>query len=211
MDLRSFEWQWQSYVKVSDRLGRILDKMLEEKPKNRYQSAQEVLAELQHFAEPGVIAVPTPQMEFYIEIDQARKDRQVAEILETDYFQELQRQAEELRNSAEIDPAPQPEAEVPNASTLLGKTDPGWPSGAVKPETHFLAATPPKLNPAFLENCRQELTHHLGPIASYILDETLDEHPNIHPTELVEALAAEIPNFQQAKEFRNSVNIDPET
>ena len=36
-------------------------------------------------------------VELSIEIDQKKKDRQVSEITETDYFQDLQRQAEALR------------------------------------------------------------------------------------------------------------------
>ncbi|MBP5977761.1 serine/threonine protein kinase [Brasilonema sp. CT11] len=40
---QSFQWQWKSYVKVSDFLTQILDKMLEERPADRYQSAREIL------------------------------------------------------------------------------------------------------------------------------------------------------------------------
>ena len=116
----TLEWQWRSYVEVSSRLGRILDKMLADKPKERYQSAQEVLVELH----------------------------------------------------------------------------------AVNPETQPEAVTLPKLNPAFLDRCRQELARRMGPMASYILEETLAEYPDISPVQLVLALAAEIPNPQQANEFR---------
>ncbi|MGK7874263.1 MAG: protein kinase [Xenococcaceae cyanobacterium] len=42
----SMKWQWKKYVNISDNLAPILDKMLAETPKDRYQSAQEVLAEL---------------------------------------------------------------------------------------------------------------------------------------------------------------------
>jgi serine/threonine protein kinase len=42
----SLEWQWHSYVVVSDWFAGILDKMLEQKPENRYQSAQEVVEAL---------------------------------------------------------------------------------------------------------------------------------------------------------------------
>jgi serine/threonine-protein kinase len=39
------EWRWRNFVQVSDGLGNILDKMLQEHPKDRYQTAQEVLAQ----------------------------------------------------------------------------------------------------------------------------------------------------------------------
>jgi serine/threonine protein kinase len=40
---QSFQWQWKSYVKVSEFFTQILDKMLAERPVDRYQSAREVL------------------------------------------------------------------------------------------------------------------------------------------------------------------------
>ncbi len=347
---QNLEWQWHDHVKVSDHLTDILNKMLKEKPKDRYQSAQEVLAALQVHNSTGVIAIPVPQMELHIEIDQDRKGRQIAEIEEMDFFQELQRQAEELRNSVEIDAAPLLAAE-PQLSALLDETAGSWsigavnpniqpelatppmppqppvlklihssgqefplqgeecyigrgrqsmmnvqkiditgipnervvsrsharifwdwsenaymlvdnnsqngtwlkgnplspgiqyrlnhgdllqlgqnnlvcftvsvtwlkatqvslpikeqdlssPSGAVKPETQPKRATPPKLDPAFIDRCCQELSLHVGPIARHILEETLAENPNIFATQLVEALAVKIPNSQQAVEFR---------
>jgi serine/threonine protein kinase len=45
-DSHSMEWQWHNYVELSDELENILRKMLAEKPKERYQSAKEVLAVL---------------------------------------------------------------------------------------------------------------------------------------------------------------------
>ena len=43
---QSLEWDWESHIKVSDSLTRILKKILAEKPVERYQSAKEVLEEL---------------------------------------------------------------------------------------------------------------------------------------------------------------------
>ncbi|MBV8885978.1 MAG: hypothetical protein JO235_18560, partial [Chroococcidiopsidaceae cyanobacterium CP_BM_RX_35] len=59
-----------------------------------------------------------------------------------------------------------------------------------------------QLNSAFVERCRQELARIIGPIAKYVLAETLAQYPDISPVQLVEALVAEIPNPQQAIEFR---------
>lgn len=141
MDRETLEWQWRSYIKVSNQFGRILDNMLADKPKERYQSAQEVLADLHAHGVQRVTTVLPPQVELQ----------------------------------------------------------------AVNPEIQPEAVTQPKLNSEFLDRCRQELARRMGPIARYILEETLSEHPNISPVQLVEALAAEIPNPQQAQEFRNSV------
>lgn len=42
----SLNWQWRSYVNISDSLACILDKMLAEVPTERYQSAKQVILEL---------------------------------------------------------------------------------------------------------------------------------------------------------------------
>ncbi len=132
MDRRCLEWQWHDKVKIRDDLAKILDKMMAEKPQARYQSAEEVLADLHALALPGAIAVPTPRSDLHIEIDTASLERQVAEIEEMDYFQQLLKEAELLRNSIETNPEIQPKA-----------------------------ATPPKLKPAFIDRCRQELARLL--------------------------------------------------
>ncbi|MBV9390175.1 MAG: serine/threonine protein kinase [Chroococcidiopsidaceae cyanobacterium CP_BM_ER_R8_30] len=189
LDQRSLEWQWHSYVKISEDLAQILNKMLAEKPKDRYQSAQEVLAELQLIAGADV---PTPLMDLHlIEIDQTKKERQVAEIAEADYFRQLQREAKELRDSFTTNSETRLNAEIPQLSL---------------PE----ATTAPKLNPAFVDRCQQELARIMGPVARYILVEALAQQPDISPLQLVEALVAAIPNPQQAQKFRNSVKTSPD-
>jgi serine/threonine protein kinase len=61
------------------------------------------------------------------------------------------------------------------------------------------------LNPAFIERCQQELAYHIGPIASLIVEETLELAPNALPHEFVEILAAEIPEVKAASEFRRNL------
>jgi hypothetical protein len=58
------------------------------------------------------------------------------------------------------------------------------------------------LDPAFIKLCQQELAHCIGPIASFILQETLTQYPKASRQQLVEALVIEIPNPLQAAEFR---------
>lgn len=60
-------------------------------------------------------------------------------------------------------------------------------------------------NPEFLEHCRRELTSFVGPVASVILEHTLDAHPNLTPNQLIETLVAEIPNDQRAEQFKQSI------
>ena len=196
MDQNSLEWEWHSYVQVSDRLAQTLDKMLAEKPKDRYQSAQEVLAHLPLPAAPGVLP-GMPFAELQIEVDQTRIAQEVAEIEESDFFQQLQQQAEQLRNIESV--APQTESELP--STLIETVS--WPNSNVEAEP---ATT--EIDPAFINLCQQELARYLGRMASYVLTETLEENPHLSPQQLVEALATEISNPQQAREFRNSITAN---
>lgn len=43
LDGYSLEWQWQNYIKVSQTLAEVLNKMLADKPKQRYHCATDVL------------------------------------------------------------------------------------------------------------------------------------------------------------------------
>jgi serine/threonine-protein kinase len=206
----SLEWEWRSYVNVSDHLAQMLDKMLAEKPKDRYQSARDVLAELQLHASPEGMATSQPLVELYIEIDEDRKNRQVAEIEETEYFQKLLEQTEQFRNDPEIESKTQPEAELLQLSMLpeeiaVSESSSAFDSGT-QPETAIL----PKLDPAFVDRCQQKLTYYIGSIAKLVLEEVLEQNPTASPQQLVEALTAEIPNPQKAQEFRKSVETDPE-
>jgi len=50
-------WQWRSYTQVSDRLGAVLDRLLQPVPTDRFTSAEEVLMALQ---QPGPSPALTP-------------------------------------------------------------------------------------------------------------------------------------------------------
>ncbi len=65
------------------------------------------------------------------------------------------------------------------------------------------------LNPEFLKLCQQELARCIGPFARFLIEDTLAEHPQIAPQQLVEVLAAEIPNPEQAKQFNRNVGRSP--
>lgn len=206
----SLEWEWRSYIDVSDPLAQTLDKMLAEKPKDRYQSAREVLVALQLDASLGGMAMSQPVLELHIEIDEARKNRQVAEIEETEYFQKLLEQAEQLRDSPEIESETQLEAETPHQSTLPEETTVSEFFSNVDSGTQSELEILPKVNPAFIDHCQQKLTHFIGSMAKWTLEEILAQNPAASPQELVEALAAEIPNPRKAQEFKKSVKIEPE-
>lgn len=195
MDMRTLEWHWRSYIQVSDRLGSVLNKMLRERVQDRYQSAAAVIAELQSLDRP--VSVVVPQQEFRIEIDQARKERQIAEIEEMDFFQQLQQQAEELRNSSETQSVGDRVIETPAMEPPA--TPPAKPA-AINSQNPTAAASP--LDPAFIERCRQKLAVYIGPMASFAIEEALEDNPNLSAPQLIELLVAEIPDSKAALEFR---------
>ena len=48
LDQYSLEWQWRKFVEVSPQLASILNQMIEDRPLERYQSAEEVLQHIQY-------------------------------------------------------------------------------------------------------------------------------------------------------------------
>ncbi len=215
----SLEWQWHSYINIGDNLTQILDKMLAEKPKERYQSAKEVLEALAPVILPQNPRANLSLKKVSINIDLAKKEREVAEVVESDEFKLLEQRANKLRKRTEIDGGegkridrpnqPQLKAETPNLNTAwLGlDLDPPNPpcQGGLKREPSNI--TPARLEPVFLDRCRQELSRCMGPMANLLLEEILTQSPQLTPVQLVEALAAEIPNVKRAAEFIKSIQI----
>lgn len=75
------------------------------------------------------------------------------------------------------------------------------------PSGESINSYPVANNPEFLQHCRQELATFVGPFASFVLEDTLAQNPQITPEELVEALAAKIPHQQRAQDFRKRIHI----
>ncbi|MFB2876327.1 protein kinase domain-containing protein [Floridanema aerugineum] len=191
----SLEWQWHSYVNISDSLTQILDKMLAEKPKQRYQSAREVLTDIEPLILPRRTNEALSLKKVEININKAQKEREVIEITESEEFKLLEQRANQLRKKRETS-----ESEETKISQV---------NDAV--EVVFEPQTKPKSyeiwQPEFLEHCRQELIRCMGPMASLIIEETLAQSPHLTPVQLVEALIAEIPNPQRAEDFRKRIQI----
>ncbi|MEH2337950.1 serine/threonine-protein kinase [Nostoc sp.] len=58
MDQYSLEWNWRYYTYVTDDLAQVLDYMLADRPNNRYQTAREVLIDLERIGEPEMAVSP---------------------------------------------------------------------------------------------------------------------------------------------------------
>ena len=53
-----------------------------------------------------------------------------------------------------------------------------------------------------MSRCEQELINLIGPIGSFLVQKAVKSNPQISSQEIVEILAADIPNPQKAAEFR---------
>jgi hypothetical protein len=58
------------------------------------------------------------------------------------------------------------------------------------------------ITPFFLENCKRELTCLIGPIASFIVDDTFSDNPKLTQQQFIELIITEIPDPKRAKLFK---------
>lgn len=71
--------------------------------------------------------------------------------------------------------------------------------------------TPIALNREFIEYCKQELTSFVGPLASVLIERTLEKTPHMAPQEFIDAVSDAIPNRHCAQEFKQRFNIGIQT
>ena len=94
----------------------------------------------------------------------------------TEPIEQLQRQPEALSNSIANATQLQPTSEISTTPCLI-----------------------------FLERCQRELALYIGPLAQFIIEDILDKYPEIMPQQLVQLLANEIPNSQNANQFKKAL------
>jgi serine/threonine-protein kinase len=167
LDRYSLEWLWQQYKPVSSGLTQILNKMLADRPRERYQSALEVLSALDGWRSQSTTVNPSATR-FLPQLSQT--------VLPSE-----QQASFYPRNTGDF-PSRSPQINQPSAE----------PSSILHPE--------------FVKLCHQELTNFVGPIASFLIQETLAQNPSISAQLLVETLAEKIPNPQQAIAFRRRLH-----
>ena len=71
-----------------------------------------------------------------------------------------------------------------------------------------LTTTPAISHPDFLDYCRREFSSFVGPFASVVIRDTLEENPDLTPKQLVERLMTGIPNRKRAREFEQRILKD---
>jgi serine/threonine protein kinase len=181
MDQYSLEWKWRFYTNVSDGFARILDQMLIDIPKNRYQSATEVLKNLEQLQAP-----PTqpPQNDINLPYTLLPKFEAPSSIsvhlppqVPSSQWQESFTYTEPENTFIDIN----------NTSNTSND----------HPVTHRL----PSLDIEFIERCELSLAYYIGPMANLIIEEVLAENPDISHYHFIQLLSREITDSSDAIEF----------
>ncbi|MDJ0736151.1 MAG: serine/threonine-protein kinase [Nostocaceae cyanobacterium] len=186
MDQYTLEWKWRFYTDVSDTFGQILDKMLADTPCKRYQTAREVITVLEFFGsvQPTIYQTQQPVQQYppstIAEIPTSTFAPQSAEVPPTVFTPQSQQQATVAPSNNQLR-----ETIFSNSST----------------EETNLNQQVTSINDAFIQRCEEQLAYYIGPMANFIVEDTLAENPQVSPYQFVEILAREIPDVQAAIDF----------
>ncbi|MGD1912740.1 MAG: protein kinase [Rivularia sp. (in: cyanobacteria)] len=172
----SLNWQWQSHVKVSDSFAGIINKMLEYLPAERYQSAKELIIELENIRNHNTNT--NNSINIQVKNDDLKPKMSLIGIISSLLLRKIQnnrkQNAQKVHNFAQLD------------------------------------QTPVSQNPQFINYCQQQLTSFVGPLASIVMQQTLEENPDIVSKDFIEVLAQKIPDAQRAEDFKNHIQLQKE-
>lgn len=149
----SLEWHWQDYAQPSPALAAVLDGLIRQKPKERFQSARQVLEALDRSGGSDVVLPSQP----------------------------------------------------PPATTPISPPAGTWASDLE--DLDLPDSSSVKVNDEFLEQCRRELTQAIGPMANFVLEDALDQHPDATAAELIEFIASQLSNGDQATAFISRISM----
>jgi serine/threonine-protein kinase len=244
LDQYSLEWQWRDYARVSQPLGQILDKMIEDRPVQRYQSARDVLLHLQQLPQQQRILFQTnsssprqdeteEEMPYFdasentiiMNSSSIPSRSQTSLLRESDLMESTEDEEVNPRNPSIFQPQqPTPPSSFSNSieeTMIVNSTNPSVPrssssippaqseqkrrqSGSMPPVYSSGAYRSPhtSVNSEFIKKCQQELAYCIGPMASLIVEEILEQYSSLTPQELVDILSAQIPDAKKALEFK---------
>ncbi|MBE9166709.1 serine/threonine protein kinase [Pleurocapsales cyanobacterium LEGE 06147] len=245
LDQYSLEWQWRDYARVSQLFGQILDKMIEDRPVKRYQSAQDVLVHLQQLKQQQRIALQaTSNLRIQDETEEENlpffdaseqtiimnsssvpSRSQTSLFVESDLIESTEDEKLESGDSLVFQPQhPTQPSRFSNSieeTMIVNSTNPSvskspssiYPaqseqkrkqSGSMPPVSPSGAyrSSHTSVNSEFIKQCQQQLAYCIGPMASIIVEEILEQYSSLSPQELVDALSAQIPDAKKALEFK---------
>jgi serine/threonine-protein kinase len=227
MDQYSLEWKWRFHTYVSDGFAQILDKMLSDTPRHRYQTSQEVLRDLELLGRPQtasstIFDVPptilTPDSQTTVTIAQSPNSDLDETVLSKPLgqqafpHQQTSRHPQTHQNQQTQQTNQNPQTSR-HPQTYQGQSHYQNPQTSRHPQTYQGQSSyqnPPtnqnqqqitSLNAAFVQRCQDALAFYIGPMASLIVEDTLADNPQVTPYQFVELLAREIPESEAALEF----------
>lgn len=229
MNQESLDWHWQDYVTLSPALTQILNRMLQEKPRARYQTAAEVIQALQPLTASAVEArlAPAPPI-MAVAATLADLPSQLNPQLLKQYQQELTRYIGPIADFVlENALAQYPDATPAELIEALALEIPDsvqanrFRTALINWQAHSNSNTPEfessvgsnssqqktqnfsvLFQPEFIARCKQALARCIGPFAEVILEDVLTNSSTQTPEELIDAIASEIPTPKQAQMFR---------
>ncbi len=195
----SLNWQWRKYTKVSDSFAAILNKMLAASPKERYQSATEVIAQLNlnspnHNSQPNQAqANQTSQNQILQNQTSQNQAQRITQNSQGFFGGIVHKLLSKTGQAIPVQEQQVQKVQADNRTTIIYTESQG------------------SLTAEFLNFCQQQLISSVGPFAGTLIKYTLEKTPDIEPEEFVEVLAAAIPEAQRAEDFRNSVKLSLES
>jgi serine/threonine-protein kinase len=186
MDQYSLEWKWQLYASVCDNFAQILDRMLIDIPKDRYQSATEVIQHLEQLQAPSS--------------NPAKKEINLPYSLlpkfdpASDISVQLPPQIPKLSWQ-------QPLINTPTDNTVYTPNTLNQVQKNTVEDKSYTKPRLPSLELEFIERCEQHLAYYIGPMANLVVEEVLVENPDISHYHFIQLLSREIIDSRDAIEF----------
>jgi serine/threonine-protein kinase len=216
---------WPHQGLVNDRLAAILDKMVCKNCTQRYQSTVEVIEALKKVSgfNPSVTSVSnsrvtsdrfdrqehlglSPELQAKLEALLGEAIGPMARVILKQTLPQALTPSDLIERLIVHIPAKQQGKFRTSAQALIAaintKPQRSTATDNLTVNTVPLPSSSNQIDPNFIRRCEQELSNYIGPMATFICQRILKQNPGILPTQLVETLANQIPNPQQASEFR---------
>lgn len=175
-DARLTRHDWRQSTTVSEAMAHVIERMLAERPKERYQSAQAIMSDLgrlnaQNF-QAGSVPIPPPPPP--------------------------------LRSPAPgREASMSPRSFIDNKTNKIHSflADP-----IASGNTEWEQFQTPALSAQFLAQCQHTLAEYIGPVASFAIEDILSQASELNPRQFLSQLADEIPNPSEAQRFQKQIH-----
>ncbi len=213
LDQYSLEWQWRKFVQVSPQLASILNQMIEERPSERYQSAQKVLQHIEYnypLAQYPSLAKTVPYQASLVKTNYVDEEDNDDTVIVPPSITPASPSVREVEHSEQTmqetmlvsDDDLTGTSQSQSAASAQNQPSPSNPAPPIYTSQTNESSTVGKIDPAFVKRCAEELAYCIGPMASFIIEEILAEQQPSSPNALIEVVAQQIPDAKKAIKFK---------